>query len=169
MYNTNNFIPFDHGDLESKNQLIAFARAKDKNKVEEILAATVIYTNLIDYLARHLLENLQQMCSISNYKVFGTVFYYDPSGKKMNISLGNIIRELEQFGFPDKSNFLKELGSFSEIRNRITHDLMKLNLKSNTNQFDQDLEKIGKSAEEILSKYNSIVVGITVIWQQSQK
>lgn len=163
----NAFVPFTHENLESKNQLIAFARSKDKTKVEEILAATLIYANLVDYLAQNLLENLHSMCSISTYKSFGAVFYFDPSNKRTSISLGKVINELESYHFPDQVNFLKELSNFSKTRNRTMHELMKLNLSETTNQFDQDLASISKSAESILTMFNTIVTGMTAIWHNA--
>jgi len=160
------FTPFLHENFESKNQLIIFARTQDKTKVEGVLAATIIYVNLVDYIAQNLLDNLRKMISILGYKACGAVFFYDPSEERKNISLGELKRELCSYSFPDKDSFLNELVEFNKVRNRIMHDLMNVNLKSNASRFDQDLALISGKAESILTKYNTITQGITTIWEK---
>ena len=160
------FVPFTHEDSDSKNKLINFARNQDTSKVEGVMAATLIYTNLVDYLAQHLLENLRKMIAISSYKQFKASFYFDPSESKNGQSLGNTIRELGCFGFADKDDFLKLLTSFNKVRIKVIHELMKLNLNANGSNFDTDLANIKRMAEDILAKYNIITSGIADAWQK---
>ncbi|EKD43245.1 MAG: hypothetical protein ACD_72C00396G0006 [uncultured bacterium] len=161
----NNFQPFQHDKQESKNQLINFARTQDVSKVEGVFTATLIYTNLVDYLAKHLLENLRKMVCIDTYKRFGGVFYYDPNNQRINLSLGELCNNLDHFDFPDKKDLMENLRKFSKLRNQIMHNLMQLDLTNNAAQFEQDLKNVSALAEEVLLKYNIIVRGVTTVWQ----
>lgn len=86
------FVPFQHENAESKNKFIEFARKQfqENQTAEGALAATVIYTNLIDYLVNHLLFNLRKMIGIDTYLRFGAIFYYDASKAKNNMTLGEV-------------------------------------------------------------------------------
>ena len=164
--NIQNFMPFEHDNLEFKNNIIAVARSQDKTKFEGIFTAVLIYTNLVDYLAKHLLDNLNKMVSIYTFKNFGGVFYFDGSSKKSNLPLGGLHNELRCFDFPNKEDFLNSLDEFKKIRNQVMHNLMQVDPDDKTNKFDKDMQKVGEIAEDVLSKYNTIVGGITAIWNQ---
>lgn len=160
----NTYKPFEHEDSDSKNKIINYGRLQDKTRVEGAFTATLIYTNLVDYLARHLLEHLNKMTTILMFRQFGGVVYYDLSKKKTNLSLGSLCQELSYYEFPSRSDFLKDLQDFNRLRNQAIHNLMKLNLNAPSNQFDADLSRISGLAEEILTKYNTITAGIIAIW-----
>jgi len=160
----NTYRAFEHEDFDSKNKLLNFARGQNQTTVEGAFTATLIYTNLVDYIARHMLEHLNKMTTILMFKYSGGVVYYDTSNKKTNVSLGQLCSELKYYEFPSKQDFLRDLGEFNKLRKQIVHNLMKLNLNAPTTQFDQDLKRIGVLAEEILTKYNTITAGIATIW-----
>jgi hypothetical protein len=154
-----------------KNKLINLARVQEaEGTISGIFTATLIYANLVDYLARHLLENLRKMISINSYKQFNAGCYYDPS-KRINISLGIICKELKEgFEFPDKNNFLDLLSKFNKERTKIMHNLMQMDVDINDenneqlNKLKKDLHEISKMAEEILTKYIVIAQGVTNMW-----
>ena len=160
----NTYKPFEHENFDSKNKILNYARIQDKTKVEGAFTATLIYTNLVDYLARHLLEHLNKMTTISMFRQFGGIIYYDTSRKKANVSLGSLCNELQYYEFPSKIDLMKDLSDFNKLRNQVIHNLMKLNLNAPSTQFDTDLGRISKLAEEILTKYNTITAGIATIW-----
>lgn len=166
--NIQNYIPFQHENLDFKNSVINNARNQDKTKVEGIMTSVLIYTNLVDYLAKHLLDNLNQMVSISTFNKFGGIIFYDGSTKKTNISLGELQRELGCFEFPNKSDFIDSINEFKKLRNDVMHNLMRLDPTDTTKKFDSDLKRITEIAEDILAKYNAIVVGLTAIWTSSK-
>lgn len=165
MYDINTFIPFQHENHDAKNQLLNLARSQG-TELQGIFTSVLIYTNLVDYLAKNVLDNLRKMISIFSYKSFGATFCYDPSQKRIDISLGELRKELDSFNFPDKKEFLDCLNEFSRSRNRIMHNLMQIDLnnESTTSQFNNDLTKISQLAEQILTKYNIIIQGITTAW-----
>jgi uncharacterized protein with HEPN domain len=165
------FVPFQHENSDSKNQFIAFARKQfqENPTAEGALAATVIYTNLVDYLVNHLLKNLRKMVSIDSYLKFGAIFYFDASKARKDLTLGDASVELKNFGFPDKEDFLNELNNFRQLRNSMTHDLMHVDLTTKPQELDKKIEKIRKSAEEILARYNAISSGIANAWNASRQ
>ncbi len=167
--NIQNYIPFSHENLEFKNNIINTARNQDKTKVEGIFTAVLIYTNLVDYLSKNLLENLNKMISISSFKKFGGVIYYDGSVKRNNLPIGELQRELKCFEFPNKKDLLESLEEFKILRNQVMHNLMQLDPTDTTKKFDKDLAKVTEIAEDILLKYNSTVNGLTIAWNANNQ
>ena len=174
--NISSFHPFEHENLELKNKLVALARSYGEgDSIQAVFTATLIYANLVDYLARHLLENLRKIVAINSYKQFGASCYYHPT-KKSAISLGGLCNELKTgFEFNDKNDFIKLLENFNKARNKIMHNLMQVdfdigNEEDNSEDggrlkaLKDELHEISKMAEEILTKYNAIVQGTTSIW-----
>lgn len=166
--NIHNYKPFEHENFEFKNNIITTARNQDKTKVEGIFTAVLIYTNLVDYLSRHLLENLNKMVSIYTFQKFGGVLFFDASAKRNNLPLGELKKELGYFEFPNKKDFIDCLEEFKNLRNQVMHNLMQLDPTDSTQKFDKDLARIAEIAEDILMKYNSISRGITTIWEAAK-
>lgn len=164
MYSIHGFVPFEHENHDVKNNLINLARTQDRNTPEGALAATLIYANLVDYLARHLLSNLQKMISIFTYKKFGGIFHLNCYEKKNNLPLGELIRELEAYEFPNRSDVIKLFKEFKNSRNEVAHNLMALDPKDTTKNIDTDITKIVAIAEDLLTKYNVIAGGLVSIW-----
>ena len=162
--NIHNYKPFQHDNLAFKNNVIGHGRAQDINTVPGAFSAVLIYANLIDYLARNLLENLYQMISVESFQRFGGVFFYNGSGKKTNVPLGSLIQELNFFEFPNKEDFLVRLKRFNELRIELIHNLMQLNLTGTTKKLDDDIKEVQDVAEDILLKYNTICGGIAAVW-----
>ena len=104
--NIYNYKPFEHENVDFKNNIINNARSQDKTKVEGVFTAVLIYTNLVDYLAKHLLVNLHKMISIYTFQRLGGVVYFDGSAKNTNLPIGELQRELKNFEFPTKKEFL---------------------------------------------------------------
>ena len=158
------FVAFQHENTETKNNIINLARTQDRTKAEGALTATLIYANVIDYIAKHLLENLCKMTSIYTFQKFGGVFHPDYSKKKTNLPIGQLQNELQLFEFPQKEDFMDLLQEFKELRNQAMHNLMQLDPQDTTNKIDKDLERIVEIAEDILAKYNTISTGLVSIW-----
>ena len=107
--NKSKFVPFIHKNLEIKNELIELARKLREGdfKLENALASVVIYSNIAEYLAEHLLENLNYLVKESSYKYFsGFVYIASTYSTERNMTLGTYIHELRKFSFPDKENIL---------------------------------------------------------------
>jgi len=167
--NIHQFIPFQHENAEVKNNIIELARAQDRTKAEGALTATLIYTNVVDYLAKHLLENLYKMSSIYLFKQFGGVFHPDFSKKRTSLPIGQLQAELKNFTFPQKRDFLELLQEFKKLRNQAMHNLMQLDPNDATKNIDADLARIAELAEDLLAKYNVISSGLITIWDAANK
>lgn len=165
--NIHAYKPFEHVNQEFKNNIINTARNQDKTKIEGTFTAVLIYTNLVDYLSRNLLENLNQMLSIYTFKKFGGILYFDGSTKRNNLPLGELQKELNHFEFPNKKDFIECLEEFKKLRNQVMHNLMLVDPSDTSQKFDKDLVKISEIAEDILIKYNSVCNGLTVIWNNA--
>ncbi len=161
------YIPFEHDNIDFKNNIINTARNQDKTKVEGSFTAVLVYTNVVDYLAKHLLQNLSKMVSIYSFNKFGGTFFYDGSSKSYNLPLGNLIRELNYFDFPNKKDFLERLSDFNKLRIGVIHNLMQLEPNDPTNNLDASVLQIGNIAEDLLKKYTSIVNGLTIAWNNA--
>lgn len=160
------FIPFEHKNVEYVNGSLSLARQqKQLGDAVNLMAAAVIYANLVEYLAKNLLENIQHMFYILSYKSLNGIFFIKDKAnfKQRPKMLGQICDILGEYEFPDSVNFIKLLRQFSESRAAIFHKL--LNVSNNDMVvIDESLEQMHVMAEEILDKYNSITQGIGNQW-----
>lgn len=145
------FSLIGHNDIGKLNasleQAIKFSTGDNQQK----LAAVLIFANHIEYLSRDILKNLRRMVKISTYQSYnGTIFWptnelKNTKDKKIDkLMMGEIQEELKQFNFPDKENFLKNLGNFNQKIILLIHKLLEQDLV-------EDLQ-----IQEILSIFNNI-------------
>jgi len=155
------YTPFLHDNFEYKKYVIDLAR-KQAPTFEGIHVATLIYVNAIDYIAQHILEHLTKITYISTYHRFnGVVFRVNKFSKGQ--PLGLVMRQLDNYEFPDKNEFMRLLKQFKTTRNRILHNLLSLT-QSELKHLDKDFNDIRETAEELLSRYDAITRGITSAW-----
>lgn len=163
------FIPFEHQNLEYINGSLNLARQqRQSGTAEGMMAATVIYTNLVEYLATNLLSNLDQMIFLLSYHGFNGVFFVKSKTTKQKRpprTLGQLSSALDNFEFPDNKDFLSLLQRFSSTRNIIFHRLLAVSQEElNKGVVDQQFTDLHNLAEEILDKYNTITRGISTTW-----
>lgn len=168
------YIPFEHKNLEYINGSLNLARQQRQGgMLEGLMAATVIYTNLVEYLVSNLLENLQQMVFILSYHNFHGVFFVKSQEKtkqKSPRTLGQLRNFLADYEFPDSPDFLALIQKFSETRNVIFHRLLKMTKEDmDKGVIDKQFSDLHELAEEILDKYNAITKGVTTIWYSVTK
>lgn len=155
------YIPFIHENFEFKKGVIELAR-KQPQTFEGIHVATLIYVNAIDYIAQHLLEHLMYMTYLLTNKEFNCVIFYSQV-KPDNVSLGNTMRELNKYEFPDKKDFMEGLNEFVSIRNRLLHNLLSLSSEEIAKLSD-DFTKIKELGDGLLTRYDSVTEGIKGAW-----
>ena len=156
-------MPFIHKNLEIKNELIELARKLREGdfKLENALASVVIYSNIAEYLAEHLLENLNYLVKESSYKYFsGFVYIASTYSTERNMTLGTYIHELRKFSFPDKENILGHFRNICEARNRIFHNFARSDIEEIKKFIDNDLPGIQDECEELLKKMNIVYDGL---------
>ncbi len=160
-------IPFEHKDLEYINNSLNLARTQRQTaQLEGMMSATLIYTNLVEYLADNLLENLHHSIYLSSYRDFqGTFFMKNQEAVKKELPkpLGKLISSLELYEFPDSTGFLILLRKFGEKRNKIFHRLLKIP-KEELAGIDAEFVALHNMAEEVLNKYNALTAGMATVW-----
>ena len=159
--NISSYVPFWHENFEFKKLVIDLAR-KQPPTFEGIHVAALIYVNAVDYIAQHLLEHLMNMTYLATNHEFNCVMFFDVV-KPEHVSLGNTIRELNKYEFPDKKDFMEGLNEFVTIRNRLLHNLLTLSPEE-VNKLNDDFQKIKDLGEGLLIKYDTITNGIKGAW-----
>lgn len=163
------YTPFEHKNLEYINGSLNLARQQRNNgTLEGLMAATVIYTNLVEYLARNLLENLHHMIFLLSYHHFNGIIFLknrEKLQKKSPQTLGQLKESLSHYEFPDSTDFLNLLQKFSETRNSIFHRLLTISKEEiDKGIIDKQFSDLHDLAEEILDKYNALTKGVTSNW-----
>lgn len=163
------FLPFIFEDLETKNNLLNTARTlKDKTGVENLLASTLIFASLTEYLAQHLLQNLRYLVYRASYLRLNAVVFIDQTDRDQTKGLGETIKALTEFEFPDKQNVIKLLNKFNKSRNHFFHEFMKIN-NQNGSKFDLDIKIIRECTEDFIDKLNTIYPGLgAMTWDAPQ-
>jgi len=164
------YIPFEHKNIDYINGSLNLARQqRQSGTLEGFMASTVIYTNLVEYLANDLLENLDHMISLLSYYSFHATFFVknrEQMRSKSPQTLGQLRNALNNYEFPDSSSFTSLLQKFAEVRNAIFHRLLKRSKEELVQgAADQQFSDLRDIAEEILDKYNTITKGITTTWR----
>ena len=167
---TKKFQPLTPHDLDIQNELIQMARnAKNitsdaDRKLETDLASVLIYSNIAEYLAENLLENLNHFVKKSTYKDFAGILYIESvSSDDRNMTLGMIVKQLKKFSFPDKDGILGCFKKISESRNRIFHNFAKSDLGTITGLVGDDLPIIQDECEDLILRVNTIYEGLKKI------
>lgn len=160
------FIPFIHEHFEFKQNLIKIAREQNRETIEGTLAATLLYVNTVDYLASHILENLRKIVYLTTYTEHNATVFYSGKNEREDETLGYTIEKLKNYAFPDKVDFIDDLGKFNKLRNKYIHNFLKMDASN-----DKELEKgnkelieIIKISERIITKYDRISQGIRDSW-----
>ncbi len=159
------FKPFEHDDLEIKNELINYARSiRDKQEVETRLATAMIYSSFAEYLAGNLLENLRHLVYQSTYRDFAGIVFIDlrnTRGKRPP-TMNTIIDMLKSFSFPDRDSVLDLLADIAKSRNNLFHNFATTDAKG-LEIMGKDIDIINDKTEELFTKINTIYVGLQKI------
>lgn len=167
------FQPFAHDNLEIKNELLQLARnAKTgEKKLENDLASVLIYSNIAEYLAENLLENLNHFIYQVSYINYAAILYVESVSKSNSkMTLNQLIGEIEKFSFPDKENILANFRKIAESRNKIFHNFAKSNLDTIKSLIENDLPVIQEECEEVITRINTVYAGLQkILLPQEQK
>lgn len=120
------FQMMGHEKIELLNKTLDEAQRDIENTdKQKKISAILVFANHVEYLTRDILKNLMRMIKISAYQRFnGSIFWPDPETNLGNYPLGRLIELLRCFSFPDKSQFLKHLSNFNEMRIKFIHRLL---------------------------------------------
>lgn len=160
------FQPFVHDHLDIKNELLQLARntKPDERKLENYLASVLIYSNIAEYLAENLLENLNHFIHEASYKNYGAILYIESASKpNSRMTLNQMVGEIEKFNFPDKSNILNNFKKIAESRNKIFHNFAKSDIETIKVLIEHDLPIIQEECEEVIKRVNTVYIGLQKI------
>ncbi len=157
------YVPFRHDNFEYTKNIIELARKqRDSNTVEGSLAAALIYVNAVEYVSKHVLENLSEIVQmVSNESTNGGIYLC--SSGKADMPLGKLLPILENYEFPNKRLFIDDLKLFKPLREKLAHQLLRLT-KEEVEKIDDELNELKEIAERILNHYDTTVKGITENW-----
>lgn len=157
------YKPFEHNNLPIKQNVLQLARNQNKTTVEGVLTSSLVYINTVDYIASHLLDNLDKITYLVAYNEMNSVVFMNPDSRDKGQPLGRIIIYLKVYEFPGKQDFIEELTSFNRIRIKVVHNLLSLT-PDELQKIDASLADLAGIAERIIQKYDTIVRGITNAW-----
>lgn len=123
----------------------------DEDVAAARLAAGLLYANLADYLAAHLLQGLEYMNRVATREYLNSTVVYRAKSS-LNLPLERTIKRLEQYDFPSRAELLNLLEEIKKCRNKLAHEMFKV----------PDLSEIGDAAislaaktEELLAEFNA--------------
>ncbi len=152
--------PFFHEELEVKQKFLEIARKfNQSDEIEQQLAATMLYANMAEYLAYHLLESLKQVV-FSGSKAFwnGTV-YFDDRESSEKLTIGQIANELKKYGFPSKDLIVPLLSAIAKNRNTIMHRMLRVP-SDQMSQIDNAIAELAKDCEQLIDCIDDIYRGL---------
>ncbi len=157
------FQLFTHDEIELKNAFITEARELAKSeRFGGKLASAMIYVSLAEYLAEHLLENLNYLVYRSSYIDYGAILYIDERSVSEKQTLGQSTRSLAKYSFPDKADIIKILEKVAKSRNHLFHNLAKTSV-AEWSKLEDDINEISKNVEELIEKINVVTEGLRKI------
>lgn len=158
------FQLFTHDEIELKNAFITEARElANSERFSGKLASAMIYVSLAEYLAEHLLENLNYLVYRSSYVDYGAILYIDERSISEKQTLGQSTRNLAKYSFPDKSSIIKTLEKITKSRNHLFHNLAKTSFED-WSKLEEDITDISNNVEELIEKINIVTEGLRKIF-----
>lgn len=152
--------PFQHQDLDVKNELIALARdfrSKDiKEDIAPHLAAALLYANLADYLAANLLCGLQEISEEATREYLNGRIVIRQA-RKLDMPLEKTIKGLKEFEFPSRDKVLELLADIRKNRNKVAHEIFKTP--------GEQLPVVGQAVTSICEKTEELVDVVNAIYR----
>ncbi len=162
----NDFSIIEHRNVDRLNKSLNKAKQYKDGTKEEQLAAILIYANHIEYATRNLLESLGKIIMVASYKEFNGVIFWPSKSKRIgsNATLGQMIKELGCFNFPDKDELIKNLEEFNGMRIKIIHKLLEVDeLGENV------MRDIDRVFDNVFTRYRTIRKELKERWPKSKE
>lgn len=154
-HNVFTYKPFFHDNFDIKKSVLDIARTQDITTVPGVLTSVLINVNAVDYVAGHLYKHFQIMQSLITFNELNSVVYANCDVMRYNLTLGELIKKLEVYEFPEKSDFIQGLKEFNNLRNKYIHNLLSLS-KKELNSSSKDFKKIIDLGNILLDKFDTI-------------
>lgn len=164
------FIPFGHENLDLKKELVNHARSlKDKTDFDSQLVSTFLYISFAEYLGNHLLVNLRHLVNIGTYNQFAGILFIDETDDSRSKTIGQILKEIDKFDFPDKKGIKILLSQIQKLRNKFFHTFIESNIKELEKMIKDDLPQIREKTEDLITKIDVIYAGLWKILNPKYK
>lgn len=157
------FQPFWHDELEVKQEFLKLAKDFTTNpdhseSLAHELAGGLLYANIAEYAASHLLESLKAIVkdAAADY-YFGVASIDLPD--TTDRPLGNTISELSWFEFPQRTEILDLLKKIKAARDKLSHQIIKVPA-SKLGEIDKSVHQIAVNTEMLLNKVDQIYGGM---------
>jgi len=156
------FEPIDHKNTTFLNQSLNEAREdiKSGDRQKEITAVLTL-SNQTEYLVKDLIRNLRRMIKGATYQNFNGVIFWPSHDEESDLgktTLGQLVRKLEEFNFPDKESLVKYLSSFNENRIKLIHKLL------DEAPSKELINAIADDFENIFTRYKTIQKELVQKW-----
>jgi hypothetical protein len=169
-------LPFVHRNFDTTVNLLNLARnlsQKSKEKdadVSNILASTMLFVSVVEYMAQYLLNSLRELVKNNTYLGFNGIMYIDETKKNEKFTLGQYVSELRKYSFPDSQEIIRLFEEISRLRNIVFHNLSKMDEKELV-KIDECMGTIPDLAEELITKVDTVSEGFRkmIYPQQEQK
>lgn len=98
------------------------------------------------------------------YNNFAGILYLEKISLRDNkMTLGELIKEINKFSFPDKKEIVKCFEEICTARNRLFHEFAKSDLDTIIDMLTKNLPQIQDSCEDLIRRINTIYAGLTKI------
>ncbi len=158
------FIPFKHENLGFKNILLKYARdSKEKEEFVYQLASGFIYISFTEYLVHHFLKSLNYLLTDNSRRSFAGILYFDRKKEYRQKTLGEYIKILDDYEFPDKKEIMKLFKDINKLRNIIYHNSVLDSEKEFIKLVKDDIAEVQGKSEELLDRINNVSAGLEKI------
>lgn len=157
-------LPFIHHNFDITLNLLTLARdltikSKDEDAdVSNVLASTIVYVSIVEYLAQYLLNSMRELVKNSTYQGFNGIMYINETNRNEKFTLGQYVTELKKYNFPDSQEIIKLFEEISKARNTVFHNLSKMD-ENEIRKIDQCMDLIPDLAEELINKIDTVSDG----------
>ncbi len=152
--------PFFHEEIEVKVKFLNLAREfRTSNEIEKELASAMLYANMAEYLAYHLIESLRQIIFTGSKTFWNGSVYLDSRNLAEKETIGQIAKQLKKFGFPSKEVIIPLLERIAKNRNKIMHNILRTPA-SELQAIDESIRQLADDCEELVSAIDDIYRGL---------
>lgn len=159
--------PFMHNEIEVKKKFLEIAKtymnnAGDKDHgLANLLAGSLLYANIADYLAMHLYESLQgSLIKATRRYYLGDLIYKPKKKKGFDYTLGSLIYSIDEFEFENKEEIIQALKEVNEARIPVIHHIAKTPSKD-LEKIDLATLKLRDSTEKLIDLIDDLYVNHT--------
>lgn len=153
-------VPFFHEEIEVKQKFLEIARDFSSSEdIEKELAAALLYTNMSEYLAFHLLESLKQIIFSGSKSFWNGSVYLDARDSSERLTIGQIAAELKNYGFPSKELILPLLKRIAKNRNKIMHRMLRTP-SDKLDEIDEAIRELVADSEQLINYIDDIYRGL---------